>query len=321
MTRGSTHNAGRKRSTERIRELVAILGSLSKQGDRVTLTALCQRLGLSHTEASNLMSIVCQASGKEYGGLLVSANDDMSEFTLEYPAIHGRPIRLTASETIALVHALDLVGISENDSLRKRLQSAFSSDEVNAREVRKALGVRTNADIEKALMTCAQSQAESRMISFDYRGLADDQPRQRCVLVRRLRMNNNCWLVDAHDLDRLADRTFRVDRMNNVTLGTLGRLPHKVDDGPHSTRLVKVKFTDVTYLTLFDWNGLCITRSTPSFVEGTLPYYGPRSDWLTRRIIACGGALLVEDECIMHQAKEYARILLESKELSGNNLT
>ncbi len=301
--------SGRKQSIERIRELVAILGSLSEEGDRITLDGISGRLGVSQDEAASMMSIVCQASGEDFGGLLISANDSFTEFTLQYPGVRGRPIRLTTSETIALSFALDMASIGTDDPLRLKLRTAFSSDDVNEQEVKRALGAPIDPDIQRSLFCCARAQAESRMLSFMYKGLADENPRQRCAIVRHIRRTDARWYVEAHDLDQLADRVFRLDRMSCIAIGPHGRLPQE-DLAAASSHLVKVRFTDPSYLTIFEWPGLKISKRTQRFVEGTLVYYGPSSDWLIRRIIACRGALQVEDERIMHSVTEYARSLL-----------
>ena len=310
MPRTNARRAGRKQSSERIRELISLLASLSRQGAQVSVETIAQRLGISVSEASDMMSIVCQASGEGGSGLLISANDEFTEFTLQYPAMRGRAIRLTYPETMAVVHALDLAEVADDDPLRTRLRSAFSSLDVADEEVRQVLGPVEQPHLHETLRLCALARAQSRMLDFSYMGLADAEPAQRCVLVRRLRIDNNLWYVDAYDLDRLEDRTFRVDRMRDAHLGPRGRLP--VDDGNASgtPRQVAVVFNDLAYLTLFEWPGLRITKRNTDCVEGTLPYYGSRSDWLLRRIAACGGTLIVKDERITSDAREYARITL-----------
>ena len=297
--------AGRRPGSERIRELVSVLGSLSRTGDTVTIDALANRLGISTGEASDMMGIVCQASGEETGGLLICANDDMTEFTLAYPGAHGYPLRLTYSETMALVHALDYAEVPSDDPIRQRLVEAYASPGVKRDEVRRSLGSPGTPSLTSTLRLCARAQSEERMLSFMYVGLADRLPRARCVLVRRLRVEDSSWYIDAHDLDALQERTFRLDRMEDVSLGPRGRLPRDGEAVCIPARNVEVTFYDPSYLTLFDWPGLRITKRTTSTVSGVLPYYGDRSDWLLRRIAACAGNLVVHDERIMLQAKEY----------------
>ena len=302
--------SGRKDGSERIRELISIFASLSKKGARVSIDTLSERLGISKEEAQRMMTIVIQASGEESSGLLISANDDMTEFTLEYPAIRGRSIRLNENETIALVHALDQVGIADSDPLRKRLRNAFSSPYIRDEAVRQILGSPQPESIRDSLSLCAMALAESRMLCFFYKGVSDTEPTERCALVRLLRIDGNSWYIDAYDLDNLADRTFRVDRMTCASLGPHGRLPISDSKASKSARVVSICFSDPHLLTVFEWPGLRITKQTPECIEGRITYFGERSDWLIRRIIACGGRMTIGDERIMQLAREYARSLV-----------
>ena len=114
-------NVMRRESNERVRMLVALIGSLSRTGDVVTLDAISKRLGITLREAEQMMDIICSASGEHSVGLPISANDDLTEFTLQYPESKGRPVKLTRAETAAVMHGLDLCGIGPDDALRKRV--------------------------------------------------------------------------------------------------------------------------------------------------------------------------------------------------------
>ncbi|MDO4806805.1 MAG: WYL domain-containing protein [Coriobacteriales bacterium] len=309
MTNARSQRSGRKNNNERIRELVALIGSLSKTGDSISLDAISSRLGLSLEEAKTMMDIVCQASSEEWGGLLISSNDEGTEFTLQYPGVRGRPIRLTKAESIALIHALDLAGITEQDPLRQRLLCAFSSSEVDEEVVKKALGG-SAVSPQSSLLLCAQSQVERRSLTFLYKGIKDSHPRKRRAAVRTLAMEDGRWYVAAHDLDLGEERTFRVDRMADATLGPAFDLP--TNTGPTEQRMVGITFTDLTYYTMFDWPGLRVIRTTPTTLYAEIPYYGEGSTWLLRRICAGKGCIIVDDDCIMRNAQKYAARLLAS---------
>lgn len=297
-----SHYSGRKNSSERIRELVALLGSLSKTGDVVTVDAISTRLGIGTDEAHDMMDIVCQASGEDLGGLLISSNDDETEFTLQYPGATGRPIRLTPAETIALVHALDVAGIDEDDPLRAKLSDAFSSPAIDEDQVRAALGTVNNDG--GPLFLCAQSQVENAAIEFMYRGLKDTTPRRRRALVRTLRTEDGHWYAGAYDLDIEQERTFRIDRMSDVEIKEpIHNTPVRADN---TERRVGITMTDLMYYRAFDWPTLRVVRITNNALQGSIAYYGERSTWLLRRIIAGNGSVIVDDPAIMKQAAQYA---------------
>ena len=299
-----SQRAGRKDSTERMRELVALLGSLSHTGDAVTIDAISSRMGISHEDASTMMDIVCQASGEESSGLLISANDDMTEFTLQYPDVHGRPIRLTASETVAVTHALDLVGIAPDDEIRVRLKTAFTSPEIEERDVRHALGDRISAP-SNSLFLCARAQAEQFSLSFLYLGLRDKQPRPRCVAVDKILSRDGAWYMEAQDLDICQQRTFRIDRMSNVRLDSPLENTVAPKGRDQGGRIVRIIFNNELYLNVFEWPGLVIQSRKNGQIRGEIPYYGEGNDWLIRRLAACGGDVVVEDDRISQLVREY----------------
>lgn len=300
---------GRKNNNERVRELIALLGSLSKTGDSVSIDAISRRLGLTLEEAESLMDIVCQASSEEWGGLLISANDEGTEFTLQYPGIRGRPVRLTKAESFALIHALDLAGIPQKDSLRERLLGAFSSPQVDEKVVRQALGGESLTE-QSPLFLCARSQVERRSLTFLYKGLKDSVPRPRIAAVRMLTMQDDHWYVSAHDLDLGEERTFRVDRMAQVSIGPAFVPP--INAEAEEPEMVGITIADTTYYTMFDWPGLRVIRTTSNAIYGKIPYYGTRSTWLLRRICAGKGRIIVDDKRIMDNARKYAATLLEN---------
>lgn len=309
-----SRRSGRKDATERIRELVALLGSLSKTGDTVTLDAISKRLGITLREAEDLMDIVCQASGEESSGLTISANDDMTEFTLQYPNVHGQPIRLTPAETVALVHALDEVGIPDDDSLRKNLGIEFSSSEVKTDMVRRALGTRNDPgskQVRDVLFVCAQAQAENREIAFDYLGLRDNEPRHRCAAIKTIYSSHDAWYIRATDLDLEQERVFRADRTSNAKLGRcLGSACPNVIQA-NTTRVVRITFTDESCLTLMDWHDLKVLSRKTGCITCEIPYYGSYSRWLVRRIASCGSKVYVYDDALRSEVRKYAHSLLE----------
>lgn len=300
----NTTSKGRVGNVERIRELIALLGSLSRTGDTVTIEALSTRLGISLDDARTMMNIVCQASGEETGGLLISSNDTDDVFTLQYPGIHGRPVRLTNGETIAVLHGLDMIGLPEDDPLRLRLRMALSSTDVQESLVRQSLGSAAN---DTNLHCCARSVLEQRELVCLYAGMLDTTPKERHIAVRHITNEHGAWYVRAYDLDQEDERTFRVDRMHDARLLNTVLIP---PENPSVEQRVTCTFTSLTYYEAFSWPALHVTRKTSKGITGSITYYKERSTWLLRRICACEGTFLVHDKSIMTAAREYARSLV-----------
>ena len=312
---GRRSSSGRKDATERIRELVSLLGSLSKTGDTVTLDAISSRLGISHEDAKALMDIVCQASGEESSGLLISANDDLTEYTLQYPEVRGRPIRLTSAETVAVVHALDRAGIDDGDPLRSRLNEAFSSPEIQEDMVRKSLAENRAfpaQDVGETLFCCARAQADRREIVFSYRGIKDERPHTRRAMVMQLFASHDIWYVQALDLNLHQERTFRIDRMSGITIGNTAEPQTTLSKDSSNTRMIRITFSSEDCLTALEWNELRVLHRSEGCITCEIPYYGPQSLWLVRRIAACGDSIRVEDQELAAAVREYVTQLLKT---------
>jgi proteasome accessory factor C len=302
-----SQRAGRRGGTERVREVVALVGALCETGDSVNVDAISSRLGVSKDEAQNMMDIICQAAGERSGGLLISCDEDEREYTLQYQGMRGRPVRLTNAETMAVMHGLDAVGVGVDSPLRKKLEAAFASTEVEEETVQKALGARSNhSDV---LSLCAKSQVLGRSVSFLYRGIRDSEPRRRNVLVRSISPQEASWHIRAIDLDLNQERTFRLDRITDACLGI--RITDVEDIKIQSdTREVELVFLDQSYLLLFDWPKLRVLRRLTGKIHATIPVYSSSESWLIRRITACGGKVLAKDERIMQEVRQYAASLL-----------
>ena len=301
-----TTRNGRQETSAYLRELAALLGSLSQAGATISVQAVSDRLGISAREAHDMMELMCQAHGEETNGLLISCNDDETEYTLQYPGTRGRPLRLTKQETIAVLHALDVAGVSADSTLHEHLSQALTSPEVTRDQVRRALGTPVN---DPAVAMCARAQAEGRSVRFGYLGLKDTVSRQRQALVRSLRAADSGWLMLGFDLDCRQERTFRTDRMSEIALG-----PEIEPDFAQNTVLKSetrvITFTNPLYYHAFAWPTLSVFSQVDSCITGTIAYYGERSMWLERRIAACGGTVFVNDDDIMSRAREYAASLL-----------
>ena len=299
--------SGRIGSGETLRELVTLLGSFSQTGDTVTIDAVSQRLGVSQDEARRLMDIVIQASGEETSGLLISSDDAGDEYTLQYPGVHGRPIRLTRSETISVIRGLDIAGVSKDDPLRRKLLESLSAPGVTVESIRQALGEATNDD---NLLACAQSLIDHRELRCLYKGLRDTKPRNRRLVVRHLEPTENGWHILAYDLDLGEERTFRADRMSDIVLANTQMIPSEIRNDP---RQLPCMFTSRLYYDAFSWPGLHVTHVKDNRILGSIAYYGNKSTWLLRRIVACEGTFFVDDKRIMQAAQEYAQDLLNGR--------
>lgn len=300
-----SRRSGRRSASDRVRELVALISALSRCGDSISLEAISRRLGISLEEAASWMDIICAASGEQSPGLLMSTNDEQTEFTLQYPAAQGRPLRLTELETTAVIHGLDECGIERDDPMRRRIMESLAAPTAQLEGITRALGEGAS---NENLITCMWAQVEERIVCFDYLGLKDTSPRPRRAIIRHMRKSGEFWHAHAWDADLEQDRIFRLDRMTNVRLAEIRRIPDKTEE--LSTYRVGIRFSDRRYYTLFEWPGLQVLSEVDGIIQADIPYYGEHSNFLERRIVACEGTVVCEDERIMEAARSYAAAML-----------
>lgn len=300
-------SSGRTGAVDEARELVALVSSLSEAGDALSAEAVASRLGTTVERAEKLIGLVGTSSASGGIGLPLTLEDD-GEATLSFSGgVRGRRLRLTRGEAVALSAALERLGVGPDDPLRGRLETALGSEPVRKDLVRRVIGSRSGTESEK-VESCARAILERASLSFLYRGAGDARARRRSCVPRAIRAEGDSWYLDAHDLDRGGERTFRLDRMEEVEQGPRVAAPKGCEKG--AGREVGVTFDDAHYLDLLPWHGLRVTGTgEDGSVSALIDYYGGM--WLPRMIAACGGAARTTDPEVARLVREYARGLLE----------
>lgn len=300
-----TRRAGRPGSLDEARELVALAASLSEAGDSLSVAAVAERLGVSHERAEKLVGLILSSTLVGGAGLPLAEDGDCLTLVGAVGA-HGRRLRLTRDESLALAAALERLGVPGDDPLRRALEGSLSTSPVDERLVRLLMAGESGTDgLAATLTACGRALAGRRVLSFDYRKPADPKPARRRTAPLGLRGDDGAWLLDAYDLDRDGERTFRIDRMTNTSVGA--SLPH---EGPgraeRGARTVRLTFADAGYLDLLAWHDLRVTTAPGTVpVEAETPYYG--GSWLPRMVAACGGTVRCDDAEVMGRARAYAR--------------
>lgn len=128
----------------------------------------------------------------------------------------ARPMRPTAAEALRLVLTVDAVAEVIGDEL-PALTSA-------AAKVREALGVPERvADVlepstTSVVLEVRRALAEGRRVHLRYQGRGDDAPRDRIVDPWRVQVVAGEWYLQGHDQGADDLRTFRLDRVAEVTI-------------------------------------------------------------------------------------------------------
>lgn len=294
-------SAGRPGALDEARALVTLVSSLSETGDTLEPSAVAQRMGLDLGEAEKLVSLILSSTLLGDVGLPLVEEDGYVTL-IKDDGVHGRRLRLSHDETLALVAALERMGVRTDDPLRSRLELSLSSEPVDERLVRRLMaGAEGEGELSDALGAIGRALSRSLVLSFTYQKPQMD-PEPRRVACLELRHEDDAWFLDAYDLDRAGERTFRVDRMTRASCGEKIKAPEA--PAPASGRMVSITFTDSVYLDLLPWHDLRITERADGVVEAETPYFG--GEWLVRMLAACAGTAHVHDEELSGLVREYA---------------
>ena len=265
-------SAGRIGAVDEARELVALVSSLSEAGDALSAEAVAARLGTTPERAEKLIGLVGTSSSSGGIGLPLTLEED-GDATLAFSGgVRGRRLRLTRGETVALSAALERLGVSPDDPLRGRLEAALGAEPVREDLVRRVVGSRGETESEK-VESCARAILEHTSLSFLYRGAEDAQARRRSCVPRAIRAEGDSWYLDAHDLERGGERTFRLDRMKELERGPKITKPKEREEG--ARREVDITFGDPRYLDLLPWHDLRVTGAgEDGSASARIDYYG-----------------------------------------------
>jgi proteasome accessory factor C len=251
-------------------------------------------------------------SGESIDYLPVILSDEDDEVQLMEGALLQAPqVRLTRSETFALVAALSELGVEESDPLVKTLTNSYVAPAFSVDDVTRSLETPSSASDGKTLRLCSQAISEGRTLGFWYLPVTGDAGMNRLVVPQRVRRTDDSWYLDAYDLRRGAERVFRLDRMGEPTL--YDNAPDlRKQQADSIKRMVTVCFADPAYLDLFNWEGLEVLERVGDSTTVRMPLYG--GDWLARHLAACGGTVWVGDEDLAKQVTDYAQRTLEALE-------
>ena len=303
-------HAGRKGSTDAARELVALASSLSEAGDALTADAVAHRLGTSRQRAEKLIDLVATATTSGGVGLPL-VEDGRGEVTLITGAgVRGARLRLSRAETTALLAALDRIGVPADDPLREALGPSLPDGALDVGTVARALGGSRRGG-GPALRTCSHALLRGYELRFSYARVGESAHRDRRVAPEGLRFEDDVWYLDAHDLDRREERTFRLDRMERVeAVRPAAAAPRRV---AREARTVTLTFRDPALLEALPWHDLRVTGGDEKdgAVAAQTPYYGGM--WLPRMVAACGGAVTCDDPEVSALARGYAREQLQKQ--------
>lgn len=303
---------GRKGGLLEARQLSALVGALDREGSTISASVVAQRLGCSQDHAKHLLSMLVDASDDmSLYRLPLLAADDMSKTVLMFRTLAGRPLRLTRTESAALVSALGHAGVTPDDPLFAKLARGLVArplqDDLPA-DASPTPG--TLAPQARTLRTCSQAIASNQALAFDYVSSLTGERSHRLVVPREVNHSNGSWYLEARDLSRNGMRTFRLDCMANLRIANAGShvRPPALAPERHAPRQVSFVLLDRRLADVFHWNQTTFTSLPSGHVLARCTYFG--GNWLPRRLAACGNAVVIADHDLCSAVRDYAAGLL-----------
>ncbi len=215
-----------ERTTDRLRRiLVLVPWVIANPGARVE--DVCERFGMSAEELAADMDVVLMCGLPPFGpGDLIEALIEDGRVQISMVDYLKRPPRLTRAEALALLvtgRALSNVGsIEEGPSLRSaldKLAAAVSPGEADgAMQMAQRVAVELGAPGGDVLAELRHAVAEHERLRITYYAHSHDELTQRTIEPLVLFSANGYWYVVANDPEVGEERTFRADRIRELTV-------------------------------------------------------------------------------------------------------
>jgi proteasome accessory factor C len=204
----------------RLVTLASILIKAGREGERVAVREVCERLQISEEELQedvNVLNVV-NFGGGSYVLYAEISGGEIEVDPEPYSDNFDRPARLLPVEAKALVAAIDLIGehIPEGSltSAREKIVAALGEDPMEqGLQVASAAG--DDADIARLL---SKAIARRRIIELEYYKENEDELSERRVEPYALTNGREGWYVASFDPEREGVRHFRLDRIKRVTV-------------------------------------------------------------------------------------------------------
>ncbi len=206
----------------RLVTLASILIKAGREGERVVMEEVCERLQISDEELRediNVLNVVNFGGGSYV--LYAEIKEDEGEIEVDpepYSDNFDRPARLLPVEAKALVAAIDLIGehIPEGSltSARTKIVAALGEDPME-----QGLQVAATAGDDSGVARLVSKAIVKRlMIELDYYKENEDELSPRKVEPYALTNGREGWYVASFDPERGGVRHFRLDRIKRVSV-------------------------------------------------------------------------------------------------------
>jgi proteasome accessory factor BC len=219
---GRPETAIRPERFARLVTLASILIKAGREGERVSIAEICERLQISEEELRedvNVLNVVNFGGGSYV--LYAEFKEEDGEIEVDpepYSDNFDRPARLLPVEAKALVAAIDLIGehIPEGSltSARKKIVVALGEDPME-QGLQVAATAGDDSDVARLV---SKAIVAHKLIELEYYKENEDQISPRKVEPYALTNGREGWYVASFDPERGGVRHFRLDRIKHVNV-------------------------------------------------------------------------------------------------------
>ena len=291
-------------------EILVMVASLNQEGDELTAEAIMARFGKTREEAEKILTIVIELGGEDMY-LPVSLDDDGNVTLTTANGLHGRPLRLTGAQTLALQAALERLGVGAQSPVAAQISESVGNRELDPKLVSRVLSPALAGNVTEVSSACAHAIGAGRALTFDYTKSGSTASMARHVVPSSTDYDDGTWFMRGFDLDRQGTRVFRMDRMANVVeveAPAMSRSAAANLATQDEERMVTITFRDPHYLELLPWHKIERISEKNGITAARAQWYG--GAWLPRMIAACAGTATTDDAELNAAVTAYAKGLL-----------
>ena len=199
---------------ERLRRLLVMLPWLQEQGT-VSTSEMAERFNLTVDELITDLTLASLCGVSQDPRDLIDLWVDENEVHFGIPKYFERPLRLTIPEAFSLIASAEaarqIAGASADDALSRAIAKVAAAVGPEAADI----AVELEPPMFLAELTSAAGAG--RVVTIDYWNVDTGDTSSRSIVPVEVFNDRDHWYVRSVDVERDAERIFRVDRIESVT--------------------------------------------------------------------------------------------------------
>ena len=200
----------------RLRRLLVMLPWLMER-QTVSTQEMADHFGMTVADLVADLTLVSMCGVSQDPRDLIDLWVDDDEVHFGIPKYFERPLRLTVPEAFSLIAsataAQQLPGVDTSGALSRALAKVAEAIDVDVRD-----SFAVELETPESVEVLSRAIRDAMVIEFDYWSVATGQSAQRRVAPLEVFLDQDHWYLRAHDLEVKAERTFRLDRLEQVVV-------------------------------------------------------------------------------------------------------